>query len=151
MNLSKITYNSKHYFNYNVESNVAGIPSSILDAATFNQFYSDKLKELNIQCEIELKSLTNTYPAGEVSTFDKQEAEARAYLSDSNAATPLLDALAAGRGIDKAELINRVIAKADAFSVTSGAIIGKRQKLEDALNELSRETHSIDDIAAITW
>ena len=53
--------------------------------------------------------------------------------------------------MDKSELIERVLAKADAFAAASGAIIGKRQKLEDVLNTLSVESHTIEDIAAIVW
>ena len=128
-----------------------GVPTNIINSAEYQQHKNNQLALINQHCQNELNVLTNTYPSGEVSTFDKQETEARAYLADNAAATPLLDALAFGRGIDKTELIDRVIAKADVFSAASGAIIGKRQKLEDELNALSEETHSIDDIAAITW
>lgn len=93
-----------------------------------------KLAEINTACQRTLESLTPTYPERELTTFDKQETEARAYLADATASTPLLSALAAARGIELADLVGRVIAKADAFASASGYIIGQRQALEDQLD-----------------
>lgn len=93
-----------------------------------------KLAEINAKCEAALAALTLTYPERELLTFDKQEAEARAYQADSGASVPLLTSLAAGRGISVADLAGRVIAKADAFTTASGWLIGQRQRLEDTLD-----------------
>lgn len=93
-----------------------------------------KLAEINAKCEAALAALTPTYPERELLTFDKQEAEARAYQADSGASVPLLTSLAAGRGISVADLAGRVIAKADAFTAASGWLIGQRQRLEDTLD-----------------
>ncbi len=94
-----------------------------------------KLTEINAACDAILQTLTSTYPASELLTFDKQETEARAYLADSSTTpTPLLTALAAGRGITLADLAGRVMAKADAFAAASGYVIGQRQGLEDQLD-----------------
>lgn len=95
--------------------------------------HARNLAEINTKCEAALAALTPTYPERELLTFDKQEAEARAYQADNAAPTPLLTALAAGRGISVDDLAGRVIAKADAFTVASGRLIGQRQRLEDAL------------------
>lgn len=105
-----------------------------------------KLSEINAACQIALESLTPTYPERELTTFDKQESEARAYLADTTASTPLLSALAAARGIELADLVQRVIAKADAFAAASGAIIGQRQALEDRLDA----AQTLEDVQAIT-
>jgi len=88
-----------------------------------------QLAEINARCEKELQALRVTYPYSEVLTWDKQEAEARA------GGGPLIDALAAARGIDKQELIARIIAKADAYATAVGEILGRRQAEEDALHE----------------
>ena len=93
-----------------------------------------KLAEINAACQRALEALTPTYPERELTTFDKQESEARAYLADATAPMPFLSALAAVRGIELADLVQRVIAKADAFAASSGAIIGQRQALEDRLD-----------------
>jgi len=96
-----------------------------------------KLRDINTSCESEIAAISAGYPASEVLSWQKQEAEARAYTADAEAVTPLLDSLVATRGISKAELASRVITKADLFAQLSGAIIGKRQGLEDQLDAIS--------------
>ena len=93
-----------------------------------------KLNEINAAYQQAITTLTPTYPDDERLTFDKQEAEARAWLADNTAPTPFVDALAAGRQMDKAELVSRIIAKADAFAIASGSLTGQRQRYEDLLD-----------------
>ncbi len=95
-----------------------------------------KLVTINAASDAEIASVSAGYPSGEVLSWPKQEAEARAWTADNQAVTPLLDSLAAARGISKAELTSRVIAKADLFAQVSGAIIGKRQGLEDQIDAI---------------
>lgn len=109
-----------------------------------------KMEDINAACEKAITEIQASYPASEVLSWPKQEAEARAYVADPGAPTPLLDALAEARGIDKAELAGRVILKADTFAKYSGAAIGKRQALEDALNALPADA-TAEQIAAIAW
>ena len=109
------------------------------------QAKADKLAEINAVCQSTLEALTPTYPERELTTFDKQESEARAYLADPTASTPLLSALATARGIELADLVGRVIAKADAFASASGYIIGQRQALEDRLDA----AQTVDDVRDI--
>ena len=94
---------------------------------------SEKLREINLGYDAATSSLVSTYPSTELLTFDKQEAEARAWQADNTTSTPLVDALALGRGIDKAELVRRIIAKADAFALATGYLTGQRQRYEDQL------------------
>ena len=56
-----------------------------------------------------------------------------------------MDALAAGRQMDKAELVSRIIAKADAFALASGSLTGQRQRYEDMLDV----AETADAVAAI--
>lgn len=100
---------------------------------TLDEAKAAKLSEINAAADRAIATLTATYPDREISTFDKQEAEARAYAADPTASTPLLSALAQARGIPLDELVRRVLAKADTFAVASGFIIGQRQALEDRL------------------
>lgn len=93
-----------------------------------------KLNEINILYQQSIATLTPTYPDDERLTFDKQEQEARAWLADNSFPTPFVDALTAGRQMDKAELVSRIIAKADAFALTSGSLTGQRQRYEDLLD-----------------
>ncbi len=119
----------------------------VLDLTTVRE---EKHAAINADCEKAIASIQASYPASEVLSWPKQEAEARSYVADPDAVTPLLDALAEARGIDKAELARRVILKADAFAQYSGAAIGKRQALEDALNALPADA-TAEQIAAIAW
>lgn len=112
---------------------------------TLDEAKAAKLAEINAACQSTLESLTPTYPERELTTFDKQESEARAYLADPAASTPFLSALAAARGIELADLVQRVIAKADAFTSASGYIIGQRQALEDRLDA----AETLEDVRAV--
>lgn len=106
---------------------------------------SQKLDEINATYQQAIATLTHTYPDDERLTFDKQEQEARAWLADNSTSTPFVDALAAGRQMDKAELVNRIIAKADAFAIASGLLTGQRQRYEDLLDvaETAEEVEAI--------
>ena len=75
----------------------------------------------------------------------KQFSEARAYAADATAPAPLLSALAEARGIPLPDLVERVIAKADAFAVASGSVIGRRQALEDRLDACT----TLEEVQAI--
>lgn len=101
---------------------------------TFKEAKAAKLSEINKAADKIMAALISSYPDREISTFDKQEAEARAYMADPTAPTPLLSALAKARGLSMDELVKRVIAKADAFAAASGYIIGQRQALKDQLD-----------------
>jgi hypothetical protein len=109
-----------------------------------------QLQQINIAFEQAMQQITSGYPASETSSWAKQETEARAYQANNAAATPLIDALAASRSINKAELVGRIIAKADLFAGISGTLIGRRQALEDDLDALP-ETATAEDVAAISW
>lgn len=111
----------------------------------FSQLKIEKLNEINTAYQQAIADLTPTYPDDERLTFDKQEQEARSWLVDNSTSTPFIDALAAGRQMDKAELVGRIIAKADAFAIASGLLTGQRQRYEDLLDA----AETADAVAAI--
>jgi len=113
---------------------------------TLEEVKAAKLSEINAAADRAIGTLTATYPDREISTFDKQESEARAYAADPTASTPLLSALAEARGISLPDLVERVLAKADAFAVASGSIIGQRQALEDRLDACT----TLEEVQGIT-
>lgn len=104
-----------------------------------------KLSEINAVYDSATSSLVSTYPHTELLTFDKQEKEARSWNADNSVSTPFLDGLALARGIDKAELVRRVIAKSDAFQTAVATLTGLRQKYEDQLSMATTE----EEVAAI--
>lgn len=105
------------------------------------------VQRINDDYQAELNAILRDYPDAETKTWDKQESEARAYQDDSSAATPLIDAIAYARSMVKAELVQRVIAKADAWISLSGAATGKRQALEDAI----ANAETVEAADAINW
>lgn len=114
-------------------------------APTLDDLKAAKIVELNAACEAELSVLRAKYPESEVLSWDKQESEARAWVADNNAPTPLVDIMAAERQMDHAELIDRIIQKADQYTAMVGQVVGKRQWLEDqvALAQTEAELHAI--------
>lgn len=112
---------------------------------TFDDIKYAKLEEINTAYNVATSSIVVTYPDMEILTFDKQEKEARSWNSDNTVATPFLDGLALARGIDKAELVRRVIAKSDAFQTAVATLTGLRQRYED---QLSMAT-TAEEVAAI--
>jgi len=105
------------------------------------------IQRINVGYEAEMGAILNSYPQAETLTWDKQEREARAWQADNTVATPYIDALAAGRSMDKAELVSRIISKADAWVSLSGAATGKRQALEDSVTAAT----TIEEANAIQW
>lgn len=104
------------------------------EAERLKSLKAHKLDEINNAYQQAIATLTPTYPDDERLTFDKQEQEARSWLADNSTPTPFVDALAAGRQMEKAELVSRIIAKADAFALASGSLTGQRQRYEDMLD-----------------
>lgn len=93
-----------------------------------------KLCEVNSGYDSAVNAYMKTYPEAETLTFDKQEKEAREWTADNSVSTPFLDGLSKARGIDKADLVSRVIKKAEAFQTAISTLTGVRQKYEDEIN-----------------
>jgi hypothetical protein len=116
-------------------------------SASLDDLKSRKRAEINAAFAASIADLKANYPADEIQSWFKQEAEARAYEADNNASTPLLSAMANARGITVADLAARVVTNADAYSVAAGALIGKRQKYEDSIEAAT----DADTVSVIAW
>jgi len=111
-----------------------------------------RIAAINTVCNARLASLTEAYPEREINSWPQQEREARSLEQDVSAAVPLLSAIASARGLDVAELAARVREKSDAFAIASGAIIGRRQALEDALAAIDLDAPDAESrIDAVQW
>ena len=91
------------------------------------------MKTVNESFATRLSWVRIGYPDDEVSSWSKQEGEARAWTANNAAPTPLLTAIAAARGVPLDVLAGKVIQKADLFAAASGALIGARQHAEDRI------------------
>lgn len=94
--------------------------------------------------------MTSGYPADEISSWPKQESEARAWLADNTIATPWLAAASAARGIAKADLVTRIMDNAALFATVHGQLTGKRQKLRDEIDGLGSSPTQAQ-LDAIQW
>jgi len=92
-----------------------------------------KYAEIDVAYNAAIGVIANPYPPTERDSWAKQEAEARAYVANNTAPTPLLSAVSAARGVPLATLSEKVIVKSDAYTAFAGALIGQRQARQDAI------------------
>lgn len=76
----------------------------------------------------------DSVPDFELQTWPLQSAEALAWSDDPAAATPMLDAIAAARNIDRVALIKKALKKARAYRLLTAHVAGQRQAIEAAIN-----------------
>ena len=114
--------------------------------STSESVKKQKIEELKTQLEKYIEEYVYDTPLSEQISWNKQESEAREYLKDNNAPTPYIDALLASRnkGENKLDLINKIITKADAYSVFHGTLLGK---LHTKLLEVNDFVFSVETIS----
>ncbi len=98
-----------------------------------------KYAEIDAAFQQAVDNLTAGWPEGEIKTWSKQESEALALQANPAAITPTLSMIAAQRGITVAELANRVLRDATAFSQASGYYVGLRHKARQKVQSLPNE------------
>lgn len=98
--------------------------------------FAAKLREINAACDAEVAALAAKYPDTEILSWYRQEREARELQANPQAVTPLIDNIAAQRGITREDLAGRILAKAEAYAQEAGAAFGRRQALEDKLEAI---------------
>lgn len=122
------------------------LPAS--EAAQLAAARAERMAATNAETDELLAVLSASYPEREVASWPQQVKDAEAVQADEAAVTPLLDALAAARGIDRVDLAARVLTKADAYAHASGSIIGARQRIEDLL-EAAQDAGAVGAIPAL--
>ncbi len=112
-----------------------------------------KFAEIDAEFEAAVASLTAGWPQHEIQTWSKQEAEARALAANPAAATPMLSTIAATRSITAAELAQRVIRDADAFTAASAHFVGLRHKARQLVQALpdSGDASRLPELFAIKF
>ena len=86
------------------------------------------------QSFVNATSDVDNVPDFELQTWSLQSAEALAWQADNNAATPMLDTIAAVRGIERIPLIKKALKKARAYRLLTAYVAGQRQAIEAAIN-----------------
>lgn len=114
---------------------------------TLDELKANKLASIEQDFTTAMAAVKAGYPADEILSWDKQEQEARAWLSDNAAATPMIDAMLLQRiTLTKTELVGRIVTKADYAAGIVGTLVGKRQALEDRI-----AAATVDTIGSIAW
>lgn len=113
---------------------------------TLEELKADKLIDITNRFEEAISQLKLGFSTSEILSWDKQEKEARSYLLDNTSPTPLLNSIALARGVDLNILVGKIIEKADMFATISGALIGKKQRLDDMI-----ASATLESINNISW
>ena len=123
---------------------VKPIADEILEK-TLERIKGEKLEQVRKEADKAAEPFLAEFSTPEKMTFDMQMQEVLNYQANAKAATPILDALAAGRGIPREELIQKALAKVTQLQMLSGAIVGKQQGYEDAINGIVASNKSLKD------
>ncbi len=103
------------------------IPQSEKDADALSQ----KLIKAESDFNVAMSPVLQTANQLERDTWIAQERESREWLADNTSSVPFISTLATTRGIELSELVTRIIAKADAYSVMLATALGEKHKAED--------------------
>ena len=111
---------------------------------------AEKISNLNAaaQAFINAAAEIDKVPDFEVQTWSIQAAEARAWAADKTAPTPVLDQIAASRGIDAAKLKAAALRKTLAYEKLTAHIAGQRQALQSKI-EAAKTQAALDKIAVV--
>ncbi|WP_067095622.1 hypothetical protein [Marinomonas atlantica] len=93
-------------------------------------------KEVSDKVDAVKPKLSVGYPDIEVDSWPLQLMEANAYATDPETSVPTLKGIAARRGLELSDLVDRVLAKAPVYSEKIGFLLGSRQFVEDELTKL---------------
>lgn len=116
-------------------------------APTLADLKTAKNAEITQSFNATMQQVVGGAPSYEIDSWSEQKAEALAFSANALSVTPLIDSMATARGVPKAALAARIIAKAGFFAGISGQLIGKRQGLEDSIEAATSKTA----LAAIIW
>lgn len=111
---------------------------------------AEKISNLNASAQAFINSAAeiDKIPEFEVQTWTIQAAEAKAYAADNTADTPVLDQIAASRGIDAAKLKAAALRKTLAYEKLTAHIAGQRQALQSKI-EAAKTQAALDKIAVV--
>lgn len=154
------TYSNLMYIEPNSTFIVDGSPMSVEQKAEVLAFiqaveppldWHKAMKKREIDLAYEQTKLTISGPVdpAEMTTWTKQEAEARAYIIDPTTFTPIMDGLLVGRnlGESKLELAQKIIKNADAYTSVFSYTLGRYQA---RLKELDKAT-TVFTVEEVRW
>ncbi|MGI7624963.1 hypothetical protein ACNF6X_09240 [Campylobacter coli] len=127
------------------------LPLVLSGSELLTEMKSIKLIEINKDYEKAILKVQKDFiPQSEMLSFETQERESLAYKNSNYQDTslcPFMQAIATARGIDLRTLCDKALEKATLYRQAIGALIGKRQCLQDRI-ELVK---NLKDLNLITW
>ncbi|EAI4622899.1 hypothetical protein BBZ06_03210 [Campylobacter coli] len=127
------------------------LPLVLIGDELLTEMKEIKLIEINKDYESAILKVQKDYiPQSEMLSFETQEKESLAYKNSNYKDTslcPFMQAIATARGIDLRTLCDKALEKATLYRQASGALIGKRQCLQDRIELVKR----LEDLNLITW
>lgn len=149
----KDDYRGKEYWSADKEylgvvDFIGSLPSgatTVKPLPSFEGVEANKKDEIKIKADVILQTQAEEYGAMEIATWDQQFQEAVAYSTDNQATVPLLNAIAAGRGMTVSVLADRIIANRTAWVALSGRIVGQRLAYQDSLDA----ARTVEEVEAI--
>ncbi|EPT6739338.1 hypothetical protein ACVQ4E_000569 [Campylobacter coli] len=127
------------------------LPLVLSGAELLTEMKAVKLIEINKDYESAILKVQKDYiPQSEMLSFETQEKESLAYKNSNYKDTslcPFMQAIATARGIDLRTLCDKALEKATLYRQASGALIGKRQCLQDRIELVQ----SLEELNLIAW
>ncbi|MGM8974736.1 hypothetical protein ACTFDJ_03265 [Campylobacter jejuni] len=127
------------------------LPLVLSGSELLTEMKAIKLIEINKAYENAiLKVQTEYIPQTEMLSFETQERESLAYKNSNYQDTslcPFMQVISTARGVDLRTLCDKAIEKATLYRQASGALIGKRQGLQDRIELVQ----SLEDLNLIAW
>lgn len=124
-----------------------GVSLTPLETANLADLKAALLTNLNAAAQhfVDAHSGASQVPDFELATWPLQSTEAQAWADDKSAATPILDGIAAARGLDKDKLKAAALKKSLAYSDLSAIVAGQRQAIQDQI-EAAKTKSALDKI-----
>lgn len=110
-----------------------------------------KLADINARFSAEAAAVLAPYPEEERATWPFQQREALDWAASSATPTPYLDGLAAVRGLDPEDMRQKTLQQVQQFIAISQQLVGKRQRLRDAVYAVQDGPGAAAELAAIQW
>ena len=110
-----------------------------------------KLNEINQAYEKAIYTVQKEHiPVTEMLSFETQERESSEYKKNGytdDSVCPTMKAISTARGMDLKELVDKALLKATLYRQASGTLIGKRQGLQDSIEQVN----TLEDLEKIKW
>lgn len=130
---------------------IGSLPDSVsltpLETTNLADLKAAMLTNLNAVAQnfVDAHSGASQVPDFELATWPLQSTEAQAWAANKSAATPILDGIAAARGLDKDKLKAAALKKSLAYSALSAIVAGQRQAIQDQI-EAAKTKSALDKI-----